>query len=270
MTKLTTTLQGKQVKQVVFLDIDNTLFLSNLETATYTGYSADRWHAFVELLVENGSLVGIITDKDRCSYYNNDNILNGLPDFQDYSSRYDDLGQRLFGYDGYNQSLRDLLSPELIYFMNRGKEGNKSDAILHAQAKYLGMDFSLQNTWLIDDDPHGKIQGPIENMNANFIKVPQKVYMSQNEDEAEECCISLMVNTLKRMGINPEQTPALYSRITHRYYVKPNEQEKSTFVDPQEVAKNQVASGAYTRGRFFALAALTTAVAAAAITLTIV
>src|SRR5947209_4571072 len=138
MPKLNKTLKGEEIKRVVFLDIDDTIFLSRLKTATYTGHSADRWHAFVELLVNCGSLVGIITNKSRADHNNlrggkSKNIFNGLPDLtvSEFNSRYDDFGYCLFARNK-EAWLRDLLSPELIYFMDQGQEGSKVQAMLHA------------------------------------------------------------------------------------------------------------------------------------------
>lgn len=231
------------IKRIVFLDIDKTLFLSHIRSSViYTGLSVDRWRAFVEILKADGSLIGIITKKDRCvqpySGIRNTqgNIFNGLPELssKEIGRRYDDVDWCLFNYDKKDKGLRELLTPELIYYLNCGLEGTKGSAMEHAYKNHLREKIPKEAIWLIDDNQF-RVKASVEGCGFQFYLVPEAVHRASefcgkllNRAQLEEACIEFMLNALAKLGVKLGEVAAdLLERIHRRYFIDGLAEEKT-------------------------------------------
>ena len=222
------------IKRIVFLDIDKTLFLSHIRSSViYTGLSVDRWRAFAEILKADGSLIGIITKKDRCvqpySGIRNSqgNIFNGLPELssKEIGRRYDDVDWCLFNYDKKDKGLRDLLTPELIYYLNCGLEGTKGSAMEHAYKNHLREKIPKEAIWLIDDNQF-RVKASVEGCGFQFYLVPEAVHRASefcgkllNRAQLEKACIEFMLDALTKLGVTLDHVQTdLVERIKRRYF----------------------------------------------------
>jgi len=213
---------------VIFLDIDNTLFISNYQKdVLYTGLSSMRWRAFLTAIKRQHpeAIVGIVTNKDRgTSFSRKPNVYNGMPPFEEKEiiARYDELCRILFGMPSHRgapidrrQSLMDLLNPDFIYFLDQGAHGTKSAAMEHALREHLGRDFDPQKLWIFDDCPNVWDDITRHKKKFNLIRIPEEMYeIPVNKYfsldlplkvRLEKACVQFMLKALETLQINPSQ-----------------------------------------------------------------
>lgn len=221
----------------VFLDIDNTMILlRKTKEVVYTGYSCDRWRAFIEVLNSAGYYVGIMTYKGRGTdgRHYDWGVQEKAEDLGTIEKSYDDIASTVLGFGDAKKSIRDLVQDELICFT----DGKDKHSMLQAFARERSI--NLSDIIIIDDKKKDVIK-PARAIGITAFHVPKAVYAKQScRYDSEEACIQLMIKVLVTLGLMPIYGDPLYKRLCLYQYPPLSRQMRSDKEGEQRLLQKAV------------------------------